>query len=203
MEDKVQFEVMEARKKKPLVLQAESDVERTEWVNALQEGISDSLNSQELSDATAASASASAYPQPDRDKESAGRSTTLATATSTPSEPKRGDQLIALRVLSQVPGNEICADCGAPEPTWASINLGILVCLECSGVHRRLGTHVSKVRSLTLDKWEPELLLFMKSMGNIKSNEIFERTAGVRPQFTHSVSREGIGSIFLLCLSVY
>ena len=39
-------------------------------------------------------------------------------------------------------------------PDWASINLGILVCIECSGIHRSLGVHVSKVRSLTLDKWE-------------------------------------------------
>ncbi len=45
------------------------------------------------------------------------------------------------------------------EPEWASINLGILICLECSGVHRSLGTHISKVRSLTLDKWDPELLI--------------------------------------------
>src|SRR5271163_4973829 len=46
-----------------------------------------------------------------------------------------------------------------PDPDWASINLGILVCKECSGVHRSLGTHISKVRSLTLDKWAPEPLL--------------------------------------------
>ena len=41
-------------------------------------------------------------------------------------------------------------------PDWASINLGILVCIECSGIHRSLGVHVSKVRSLTLDKWEEQ-----------------------------------------------
>lgn len=47
------------------------------------------------------------------------------------------------------------------DPDWASINLGILVCLECSGVHRNLGTHISKVRSTILDTkaWEPELVL--------------------------------------------
>jgi hypothetical protein len=44
------------------------------------------------------------------------------------------------------------------EPDWASINLGVMMCIECSGIHRSLGVHVSKVRSLTLDTLEPSLL---------------------------------------------
>lgn len=48
-------------------------------------------------------------------------------------------------VLRKVCGNDKCADCGAPEPDWASLNLGVLVCIECSGVHRNLGVHISKV----------------------------------------------------------
>jgi Arf-GAP with coiled-coil, ANK repeat and PH domain-containing protein len=51
-------------------------------------------------------------------------------------------------VLRKVCGNDICADCGSPEPDWASLNLGVLLCIECSGVHRNLGVHISKVRSL-------------------------------------------------------
>ncbi|KAG5520526.1 hypothetical protein RHGRI_033190 [Rhododendron griersonianum] len=47
-------------------------------------------------------------------------------------------------VLRKVCGNDKCADCGAPEPDWASLNLGVLVCIECSGVHRNLGVHISK-----------------------------------------------------------
>lgn len=52
-------------------------------------------------------------------------------------------------VLRKVCGNEKCADCGAPEPDWASLNLGVLVCIECSGVHRNLGVHISKASDLT------------------------------------------------------
>lgn len=49
-------------------------------------------------------------------------------------------------ILKEVPGNDLCAECSAPDPDWASLNLGILLCIECSGVHRNLGVHVSKVR---------------------------------------------------------
>lgn len=48
--------------------------------------------------------------------------------------------------LRSVPGNNVCADCNSPEPDWASLNLGILICIECSGVHRNLGVHISKVQ---------------------------------------------------------
>lgn len=48
-------------------------------------------------------------------------------------------------VLREIPGNDVCAECNAHEPDWASLNLGILLCIECSGVHRNLGVHISKV----------------------------------------------------------
>ena len=54
-------------------------------------------------------------------------------------------------VLRRVRGNDKCADCGAPEPDWASLNLGVLICIECSGIHRNLGVHISKVTYLDLN----------------------------------------------------
>ncbi|KAK4486039.1 hypothetical protein RD792_008702 [Penstemon davidsonii] len=79
-------------------------------------------------------------------------------------------------ILRKVCGNDKCADCGAPEPDWASLNLGVLVCIECSGVHRNLGVHISKVRSLTLDVkvWEPSVINLFQSLGNTFANSVWE-----------------------------
>ncbi|ONK72097.1 uncharacterized protein A4U43_C04F15680 [Asparagus officinalis] len=81
-----------------------------------------------------------------------------------------------INVLRKVSGNDVCADCGAPDPDWASLNLGVLVCIECSGVHRNLGVHISKVRSLTLDVkvWEPSVINLFQSLGNNFANSIWE-----------------------------
>ncbi|XVF41123.1 hypothetical protein PTKIN_Ptkin01aG0255300 [Pterospermum kingtungense] len=54
------------------------------------------------------------------------------------------------------PGNNICADCGSPDPKWVSFSIGVFICIKCSGVHRSLGVHISKVLSLKLDEWTNE-----------------------------------------------
>ncbi|KAI3652769.1 hypothetical protein MP228_002194 [Amoeboaphelidium protococcarum] len=76
--------------------------------------------------------------------------------------------------IKSIPGNSCCADCGNDQAEWSSINLGILLCIECSGIHRSLGVQVSKVRSLLLDKWEQESYDMMIMLGNQKVNEIYE-----------------------------
>eukprot|EP00486_Rosalina_sp_Unknown_P014904 CAMPEP_0201596070 /NCGR_PEP_ID=MMETSP0190_2-20130828/192873_1 /ASSEMBLY_ACC=CAM_ASM_000263 /TAXON_ID=37353 /ORGANISM="Rosalina sp." /LENGTH=269 /DNA_ID=CAMNT_0048056289 /DNA_START=283 /DNA_END=1088 /DNA_ORIENTATION=- len=66
-----------------------------------------------------------------------------------------------------------CADCNDPHPKWAELDRGILICIQCSGVHRSLGTHVSKVRSITLDKWTQEQVDNMQE-SNIEFNKKYE-----------------------------
>ncbi|KAG2497058.1 hypothetical protein HYH03_005056 [Edaphochlamys debaryana] len=71
-------------------------------------------------------------------------------------------------------GNKSCADCKTRNPTWASVNLGVFVCLTCSGIHRSLGVHISQVRSCNLDTWLPKQVEFCRIMGNVKGNRYWE-----------------------------
>ncbi|GLT37872.1 hypothetical protein SLA2020_121580 [Shorea laevis] len=97
-------------------------------------------------------------------------------------------------VLRKVCGNDKCADCGAPEPDWASLNLGVLVCIECSGVHRNLGVHISKVRSLTLDVkvWEPSVISLFQSLGNAFANSVWEELLQSRSTFQVDIVSTGL-----------
>jgi len=77
-----------------------------------------------------------------------------------------------LKILKR--NNPECADCGAPNPEWASLNLCVMMCIECSGPHRSLGAHISKVRSTTLDKWTKNNCRLLITIGNYRANVIWE-----------------------------
>jgi hypothetical protein len=80
-------------------------------------------------------------------------------------------QLLAEDAGGSFNANRNCADCDDPKPDWASINLGVFICLACSGVHRSLGVHISQVRSVTLDRWRLEDIEAMKLRGNAIVNQ--------------------------------
>ncbi|XP_067685588.1 centaurin-gamma-1A-like isoform X5 [Haliotis asinina] len=96
------------------------------------------------------------------------------------SKSKALTDVAGMQAIRNVRGNNACADCGSPNPDWASINLGALICIECSGIHRNLGTHISKVRSLDLDEWPPEVTKVMTAIGNSTVNSVWEASAGAK-----------------------
>ncbi|XP_029073756.1 arf-GAP with coiled-coil, ANK repeat and PH domain-containing protein 3 isoform X2 [Monodon monoceros] len=153
------FEVVSPTKS--CMLQADSEKLRQAWVQAVQASI------------------ASAYREsPDScyrerlDRTASPSTSSIDSATDSRERSAKGESV--LQRMQHVAGNSQCGDCGRPDPRWASINLGVLLCIECSGIHRSLGVHCSKVRSLTLDSWEPELLKLMCELGNSTVNQIYE-----------------------------
>ncbi|XP_037534275.1 BAR_ACAPs and ArfGap_ACAP domain-containing protein [Nematolebias whitei] len=133
------------------VLQADSEQLKMAWLSALQGSIDFAYRERADTQLTQAG-------QHTRD--------------TTPCPPSQ--RQAALGVALGAPGNQRCCDCGEEEPRWASINLGVTLCIECSGIHRSLGVHLSKVRSLTLDSWEAEQLKLLCVLGNDVTNRIYE-----------------------------
>lgn len=80
----------------------------------------------------------------------------------------------ALERLLKEEDNRLCADCGAKGPRWASWSLGVFICIRCAGIHRNLGVHISRVKSVNLDQWTPEQIQSMLSMGNGRARLVFE-----------------------------
>ncbi|XP_051641519.1 ARF GTPase-activating protein GIT2 isoform X3 [Pseudopipra pipra] len=86
--------------------------------------------------------------------------------------PAPGGAAMAKRLRS----SEVCADCSAQDPCWASINRGILICDECCSVHRSLGRHISQVRHLKHTPWPPTLLQMVETLYNNGANSIWEHS---------------------------
>ncbi|KAL3308982.1 SPARC- modular calcium-binding protein 2, partial [Cichlidogyrus casuarinus] len=93
---------------------------------------------------------------------------------------KKTDELrndIHLKILQSLlamEDNKYCADCDAKSPRWASWNLGVFLCIRCAGIHRKLGVHISRVKSVNLDTWTEEQLASMKEMGNSRGRAVYE-----------------------------
>ncbi|GJP51239.1 hypothetical protein CLOM_g10414 [Closterium sp. NIES-68] len=145
-------------------LQAESAAEQRDWMEKITAVIASLLNSHTTAQPAPAASDLSAI------ESSEGGLASLATAALPIVERP-------LEVLGYVSGNDRCADCSRGHPDWASLNLCVLLCIDCSGVHRNLGVHRSKVRSLTLDVkvWTAPLVRLMAIIGNDFANSVWEQ----------------------------
>lgn len=83
-------------------------------------------------------------------------------------------------IVRALPGNTVCCDCGQKHPQWASVSFGNMFCLDCSGIHRSLGVHISFVRSIAMDSWTEKQLALMKNGGNKKCND-YLKAKGIQP----------------------
>ena len=85
-------------------------------------------------------------------------------------------QAVFERMMQDDQANRFCADCHAKNPRWASTNLGVFICIKCAGIHRSIGTHITKVKSISLDAWEESQLAVMRRVGNTNGRRIWEAT---------------------------
>ncbi|XP_048025839.1 arf-GAP with coiled-coil, ANK repeat and PH domain-containing protein 2-like isoform X3 [Megalobrama amblycephala] len=151
------FEVVSPTKS--CMMQADSEKLRQAWIKAVQNSIATAFRDK-------------AEDVEKMDRKSSTSTGSLDSGGDAKEKSLKGES--ALQRVMAIAGNNSCCDCGQPDPRWASINLGITLCIQCSGIHRSLGVHFSKVRSLTLDTWEPELLKLMCELGNGVINQIYE-----------------------------
>ncbi|OWF46700.1 arf-GAP with coiled-coil, ANK repeat and PH domain-containing protein 2-like isoform X2 [Mizuhopecten yessoensis] len=147
------------------MLQAETEDDCQMWITEIQTGITNAFRS-----------ASNVQNQVEEENE---MNRTLQTSTdedkvASPPPVQQSKAQQRMEQLLSIPGNDHCCDCGSPEPRWTSINLGITLCIECSGIHRSFGVHLSKVRSITLDAWEQEQMKVMVELGNDIVNRIYE-----------------------------
>jgi Arf-GAP/SH3 domain/ANK repeat/PH domain-containing protein len=144
LEDRLCFDVVSYNR--TYHFQAETDSEREEWMSVL-------LNSKEVS--------------LNRAFEDNGKSTENHGLVEF--------QRTLVNYIRNIPSNNVCCDCGGQnDVTWLSTNFGIIVCIECSGIHREMGVHISKIQSLTLDHIGTSQLLVSRTMSNEGFNKIME-----------------------------
>lgn len=202
------FEIWSAQSQEPLIFRCDDAADCDAWVSAIENAIAGALNAVTPRDVNDAESVAAAFAALEGFGGSASRTSSASspgsgrsTRSVSGASPQKGsNRRIEREVMKEldksgvqgvVKRNPTCADCGSPKVEWASINLGVVLCIECSGGHRNLGSHVSKVRSLFLDSstWTPPQLALMTAVGNDLFNRHWECNLpdGAKPTATSTL----------------
>lgn len=161
LEDRLCFDVVSYNR--TYHFQAETEVDREEWMSVL-------LNSKEVSLNRAF----------EDNGKTDGRTDGLVEFQQT-----------LVNYIRNIPSNAACCDCGGTnDVTWLSTNFGVIVCIECSGIHREMGVHISKIQSLTLDRIGTSQLLVSRTMSNDAFNRIMVNTVSTKRLHPKSTMEE-------------
>jgi len=169
-DDKLRFAFQVISPSTKVPLQADSMEEMKEWIQVIQNGILFGLSGKKDP-----KDSKSPTPLGQRDAPS-GAAGALGSPLPPVDAEDEDQKAIAQQIkeLREVKGNDSCADCSTKNPEWISLNLGIMICVTCSGIHRSLGVHISKVRSCVLDKLDRFALATLKTVGNDNALDVWE-----------------------------
>jgi hypothetical protein len=153
------FELIDAISQTTFLVQAPDVAEHRNWIKCIQRSVELSMSRQRPRSLT----------NGDMPEVTAAAAAAAAAAAGAPH-----DALAQLKRIADVRGNELCAECGAASPDWCVLNQGQLICIDCSGAHRKLGVKVSVVRSLTLDQLDDASMAFLLAARNETINAYFE-----------------------------
>ena len=154
------FEIVDASTKKNYILQADTEYETDEWVNTIQNAITDNISNN--------------FKDNDENSSEQGDKNNLNSTNISLRSERNDSNLNNNEIINDIINNNICADCGAEKPTWLCINWLTVLCLDCSSIHRGLGANISKVKGFRLDNISNESIELLKLLKQEDINKILE-----------------------------
>ena len=167
------FEINNVNLKKAYKFQAETEYEMEEWISSITNAISDQIIGFDGNNNKG-----NKKINLDNDKKNNSNNNLFLLS-------KDGLNSNKKKLITNLINENICSDCGAQKPTWLSLNWMTMICIECSSIHRSLGVHISKIRSLELDNIINEYLELLNIIRQTEINSILEEkiSGNEKPKF--------------------